>query len=284
MTQIKLSILIPLYNYNEGFAKIKNCIENISDNLFNNYEIIISDDSELPIINNAEIKNLKNKLNHFRYIHNKERLGAVKNWNKLIKLSKGDYIWLLHQDEYWNKELNIVNEIIKITQQSNVDVLILPIIKINKIKIKNFLFCFYQKHSGNIKLVKKFIKEPELLFHLNIIGPPSCLILSKDFYKPFSEDLKFLVDVEFYTRIFKEINIKNVIISQNKNLNIFSSQNNSFAISKSFKNKKSLNIEELKYLKNKYKFTKKRKNYFFYFYYKLYCLISSYIKIEMVKK
>ena len=45
MTQIKLSILIPLYNYNEGFAKIKNCIENISDNLFNNYEIIISDDS-----------------------------------------------------------------------------------------------------------------------------------------------------------------------------------------------------------------------------------------------
>ena len=133
MTQIKLSILIPLYNYNEGFAKIKNCIENISDNLFNNYEIIISDDSELPIINNAEIKNLKNKLNHFRYIHNKERLGAVKNWNKLIKLSKGDYIWLLHQDEYWNKELNIVNEIIKITQQSNVDVLILPIIKINKI-------------------------------------------------------------------------------------------------------------------------------------------------------
>ena len=104
MTQIKLSILIPLYNYNEGFAKIINCIENISDNLFNNYEIIISDDSELPIINNAEIKNLKNKLNHFRYIHNKERLGAVKNWNKLIKLSKGDYIWLLHQDEYWNKD------------------------------------------------------------------------------------------------------------------------------------------------------------------------------------
>ena len=284
MAQIKLSILIPLYNFKEGFAKIINCIENISENLSDNYEIIVSDDSELPIINNTEIKNLKNKLNHFRYIHNKKRLGGVKNWNKLIELSKGEYVWLLHQDEYWNKEFKTVNEIIKITQNLNVDVLILPIIKIKKIKFKNFLLCLYQKHSGNIKLIKKFIKDPELFLNLNIIGPPSSLILSKKFYKPFSEDLKFLVDIEFYIRLFKEIKFKNIIILQNKKLNIFSNQNNSFAISKNLQNKKSLNINELNYLKNKYKFNKKRKNYILYIYYKINCLINSYIKIEMVKK
>ena len=46
MESIKLSILIPAYNFKSGINKILDCIESIDGNFRNFIEIIISDDSD----------------------------------------------------------------------------------------------------------------------------------------------------------------------------------------------------------------------------------------------
>ena len=45
MESIKLSILIPTYNFKSGLNKILDCIESIEEDFHDYIEIIISDDS-----------------------------------------------------------------------------------------------------------------------------------------------------------------------------------------------------------------------------------------------
>ena len=52
------------------------------------------------------------------YCKNNPALGAVKNWNKLIKIAKGDYLMLLHHDEC-PVELNFFDELSKILKLKN---------------------------------------------------------------------------------------------------------------------------------------------------------------------
>ena len=111
MESIKLSILIPTYNFKSGINKILDCIESIDDNLRNFIEIIISDDSDYEIIQKNRNESLKNSFKNYIYNHNIDNYGAINNWNKLISKAKGEYIWLLHHDEYWQREKNIINYI-----------------------------------------------------------------------------------------------------------------------------------------------------------------------------
>ena len=47
------------------------------------------------------------------------------------------------------------------------------------------------------------LKNPRFLLEFNAIGPPSSLILKKEYYQKFDQTLEWLVDVENYYRIFK---------------------------------------------------------------------------------
>ena len=104
MESIKLTILIPTYNFKLGINKILDCIESIEDDLRDYIEIIISDDSDEEIIQKSRNKSLKKHFKNYFYTHNIDNQGAINNWNNLISKAKGDYIWLLHHDEYWQKE------------------------------------------------------------------------------------------------------------------------------------------------------------------------------------
>ena len=104
MNLIKLSILIPTYNYKLGLSKILESINCIDYDSRKKIEIIISDDSDNRIINQELKNNLTFSFKNFKYIHNKKTLGGPENWNQLISLAKGDYYWILHHDEVWQKD------------------------------------------------------------------------------------------------------------------------------------------------------------------------------------
>ena len=129
MSKLKLSILIPTYNYRIGINQILKCINNIDSDSKNQIEIIISDDSDQEIIDKKMKEKLKKSFVNFKYIHNKVSLGGPENWNKLINLSRGEYCWILHHDEFWNENENLVKYILKFIKNKKPNVLILPIIK-----------------------------------------------------------------------------------------------------------------------------------------------------------
>lgn len=86
----KVSIIIPFYNQE---VYTWNCLQYLHKNLTDNYsfEIILIDDNsseEYDFTNASGISIIKNEIN----------LGFLKNINKGIKVSKGEYIYLLNND------------------------------------------------------------------------------------------------------------------------------------------------------------------------------------------
>ncbi len=283
MESIKLTILIPTYNFKLGINKILDCIESIEDDLRDYIEIIISDDSDKEIIQKSRNKSLKKNFKNYFYIHNIENKGAINNWNKLISKAKGDYIWLLHHDEYWQKEKNIIRYIFEAINTKKPNILILPITKLKTKRIFKLNFKMIQKHITFQKIIKTYINNPKLLIKANIIGPPSALIYKKNNFS-YDVNLKYLVDVEFYIRLFNSYNSKKIILGT-KYFDLISIQNNNKSITNFLQKEiKSLKKKEENYIFNKYnlKFNlfEKTLSLYSYIILKLYSICKTKIKIE----
>lgn len=92
-----VSIGLPVYN---GQNFIKQALEDILMQTYDNFELIISDnastDNTEAICREYEVKDKR-----IRYYRNKENLGAAKNYNRVFELSRGKYFaWMNHDDLY----------------------------------------------------------------------------------------------------------------------------------------------------------------------------------------
>lgn len=191
----KFTIIIPTYN---NLFLLQNALGYIFSQSNNNYEIIIIDDS-----NTIDIENYIHSCNYINviYYHNIPSLGAVKNWNYGLSLATGDYIVLLHHDEYFINNINFFNDCLK-SFGDNFDVIVLnPIVKLNNGDIKRQNIPYFIKI-----MVLKYFKS--LLFAVNIIGPTSCIVFKRSKLKYFNEKLKWLVDIDWYYNILKGNKIK----------------------------------------------------------------------------
>ena len=157
MESIKLSILIPAYNFKSGINKILDCIESIEWDLRDLIEIIISDDSDEKIIQKNRNESLKKSFKNYIYNHNIDSSGAVNNWNKLITKANGEYIWLLHHDEFWQKEKNLIKYIIEVINMKKPNILILPIKKLKLTKFHNFNIQITNRHITFKKILQNLI-------------------------------------------------------------------------------------------------------------------------------
>lgn len=279
MSQIKISILIPAFNYPKGIKNIIECLK-FSNTIFRkNIEVIISDDSDRKIIDSEIEYHLKKTFGNFQYIYNKEPLGGVLNWNKLISKAQGEYFWLLHHDEYWEKEKDLINKIFDVIKKENPSFLIFPITKEREIIFNNLIINIIQKHFSTRNILNKFLTNPKLLIELNILGPPSAIIYKKSLIK-YNTNLKFLVDVDFYIKLLSRFNSKKVLIMQDYYL--LSSQNNNKSITKSLsKSINQIKYKEKKFLRNRYKFNLKFSEKVFLLYSYINLKFNSLISIRM---
>ncbi len=180
------SIVIPAYN---NLDLLKRALDSVLKQKDVTYEIIIVDDSTTNIIeeyiiclNNASI----------RYFHNRPSLGAVPNWNYGLSLTKGNYVILLHHDEAFDSEEHLLS--LK-NIMSNCD-----------ISVSDIVVYVEGKERRNL-IIKNFkrlmLAFPIISFVINAVGPTACLCIKKDCIIPFNDNLKWLVDVEWYYRLFK---------------------------------------------------------------------------------
>ena len=160
--------------------------------------------------------------------------------------------------------------------------MILPITRSKYIKFHNFNILITNRHITYKKILRHFINNPQLLLRTNIIGPPSALIYKKNkiFY---NKNLKYLVDVEFYIKLFRFFNYKNIFIGF-EYFNLLSSQNNKNSITKilrkeirNIKNKEKLLV--LVRYKFEFNFYENILSIYSYLILKIYSLITTKIKI-----
>ena len=111
---MRFSIVIPTYEYNNLAPELlKKLIDSIKTQDFKDYEIVISDHSQTNIVENF-IKNYDLPINFFK--NERGRGNSSINMNEGIKKSIGEYIKIMHMDDWFcdDNTLSLINKSIKL--------------------------------------------------------------------------------------------------------------------------------------------------------------------------
>lgn len=192
---IVLSVLMPAYCYLAGIKRIVNVIsEGLDANVVDQCEIIIfdnsSDDQILDYVSNLDQLGL-----NIRYKKNDPPTIATRNWNELLDAAKGEYVLLLHHDEFpiGRKFLSRVLE--KINKNPRADVFMMDCLLVEE-KRKAV-----RRHVPNFIRTWVLNKTPSYIFRRNVVGPTSALVVRRDLYPKFDNKLRWLIDVDVYFQL-----------------------------------------------------------------------------------
>jgi glycosyltransferase involved in cell wall biosynthesis len=191
MTEPLVSICIPAYKKPEYVIR---AIQSIINQTYKNVEVIISDDSPNQDIKIA-IQPYISELN-INYYHNKPALKSPINWNNALSKATGEFIMLLHQDDWFDSIQAISTFVVAFNSKQDV----------------NFVFCkntAIQPTGEKITLqaiqglLSTMSARPKHLLRANVIGPPSNVMIRKNALIKYDEDYIWLVDVDYYVRLLE---------------------------------------------------------------------------------
>jgi len=185
-----LSICIPAY---ERPALLKRLLDSIAKQVFKDFEVIITDDSSSR--DNEELLfNTPYKFS-IHYQKNPRPLGTPANWLEGIQHASGQWIKIMHDDDWFTNPYALENYAAQLDEGADV------------------LFSGYYAHderSGRLKnktiSISRFQsikKDPFRLFANNLIGPPSVVLFRRSMQELYDPRLKWLVDLEAYTRMLR---------------------------------------------------------------------------------
>jgi glycosyltransferase involved in cell wall biosynthesis len=181
-----ISICIPAYKNPDYISRL---LDSIAIQTFTDFEVIVSDDSP-----DFDIEKLCTKYkNSFQlsYFRNTTPLGSPENWNEAVRRAGGEWIKIMHDDDWFTDRDSLQTFADAITAHPE----------------ENFFFSAWRRvtSSGNktdIRLsgfrYKTLLRDPVTLFADNCIGPPSAVLYRKRDDIIFDKRLKWVVDFEFY--------------------------------------------------------------------------------------
>lgn len=181
----KVSICIPAYNQ---VKYLRRTIQSVLNQSYQDYEIIITDDSPTNIVFDL-VKEYQLEAN-IQYYKNEVPLGSPENWNESIEKSSGEYIKIMHHDDYFSNE-NSLFEFVKMLDENPTANFAFCATVIEK-KTKTRIHC-----PSNIQ-IENLRKDPNVLFFGNFVGPPSSIIHRRDINLRYDKNLIWVVDLDFY--------------------------------------------------------------------------------------
>lgn len=211
---MRFSIVIPTYEMNgKAIQYLDKLLSSIKNQTFTDYEIIISDHSKNDIIKNY-IENHELKINYYKNEHGVGNSSI--NMNNGIKSSNGEYIKIIHMDDF------ICNN----------DMLL----KINN-KILETNKCwggvgFNHIQDENYSNIKNIIIPAENNFY----GCPSISFFKND-ENYFDENLIYINDKDIHTRLHKKYGVPICINDVCMTIRLHGNQVSNLMITNEIKNK-----------------------------------------------
>ncbi len=187
MNDCFVSICIPAYKEVDLLERaIKSCLHQT----FENFEIIVSDDTQ----DDSICKFVKKVSEHdfrVKYFRNPGPHGAAANSNYAVNMAKGEWIKFLYQDDEFTQTTSLENFVQKTHQADFI-----------------FSSCYQVKsdsktiHSIKGEVYEKIKTNPvqELIESGNVIGAPSVTMIKKNIYQPFEEDMVWKFDLFMYLK------------------------------------------------------------------------------------
>ena len=182
-----ISICIPAY---KRIDYLKRLLWSIEIQKFKDFEVIISDDS-----NDDSVAVLLKEFNgrfEIKYFKNEKALGTPANWNNAISKATGEWIKLMHDDDWFDNEHSLE----KFALATNNNNKFIFSAYCNKTEITNDTEMMF----FNENLKTNILKNPLLLLAKNSIGPPSVTLFHNSIKDKYDEGLKWRVDIEYYIR------------------------------------------------------------------------------------
>lgn len=188
----KISICIPSY---KQAGLLRQALNSIQIQSFTDYEVIITDDTPDESIKDlVAVHPLKEKI---KYHKNPQSLGSPANWNASLEKASGEYIKILHHDDYFTSGNSLQEFVNMLDANPNVDFAFSgTLVDLVQLKMKNTHRCSESK-------LNKIKADPSQLFFANLIGAPSATIFKKKATILFDEQMKWLVDIDWYIRLLK---------------------------------------------------------------------------------
>lgn len=187
------SICIPVY---KNVSFLKRLLDSIFLQDFDDFEIIISDDSP----DNSILFFLDETYNDSRiyYSRNDVSLGTPENWNSAIRKAKGKWIKLMHDDD-WFHTSSALQVLYSYACTSKY----------------GFIFTAYYNVFLDDGGRKEIVKCPSIrlrrvlnfggnLYSKNIIGPPSVILIKSELQEQYDNRMKWLVDIDCYIRMLNK--------------------------------------------------------------------------------
>ena len=193
MPHPKVSICIPAYKQADSFRRT---LQSVSNQLFQDYEIIVTDDSPDDSVS-IVVKEFQHNPK-LKYFKNKERLGTPENWNEAIRLASGEYIKILHHDDWFSDKNSLADFVNMLERNPKADFAFCPSLNCGV--------------DGNLRFVNTMSEaqtkilhaDPRVLFQGNFIGAPSATIYRRQVNQEFDPRLKWVVDIDFYIRVLAD--------------------------------------------------------------------------------
>lgn len=187
-----LSICIPTYCQ---IAYLKETLHSVQQQDYDDYEIIISDDS--PDDSVARLVQSMDFGSRLKYRHNPTPLGSPANWNAAIRQAEGDYIKVLHHDDQLAHPGALRAFVDLLDNAPEVD------FAFGASVVESVNTGVKRVHAPTANQLKWLGSTPEKLFLGNVIGAPSATIYRNGLNIEYDERMKWLVDIDFYIRMLQ---------------------------------------------------------------------------------
>ncbi len=194
----KISICIPAYKQAD---KLQVLFHSIQQQTFRDFEVIVTDDSP-----SDEVERLCHQQNAFdlKYYRNSVVKGSPDNWNAAISFAQGDWIKLIHHDDYFNSPDALQCFIDEAEKSPQIDYFYCCTNILDSNNGGQFPYVVNPDHLDKISAY------PAYLFHKNLIGAPSTGFFKRSISLNYDKALIWLVDIEYYNRIIEAYQIKNI--------------------------------------------------------------------------
>lgn len=182
------SIAIPTYGYEGmGVEFLQHNFNILQQQKFKDFEVVLSDHSMDNTIKNV-YDEWVNKLNIKYYSNNKGRGFISPNLNNAIKNCKGKWIKVLFQDDFLYDENSLLLQYEILEDNPNIKWLITTFCH------SNDGFTFYRLYNPKL--------SQNIWSGNNTLGNPSNLTIKNKDLIFFDENLNWLVDCEYYYRLY----------------------------------------------------------------------------------
>lgn len=186
------SICIPAF---EQTHFLRQTLDSIKNQIFTDYEIILSDDSISD--NVQELVKSYDFSGKLKYYRQRPSLGSPENWNFTIQKAQGEWIKILHHDDSLFDENTLV-DLYAVVQKTKKNWIVGAPVHPPPPKDR---YCTILYPRG-LFLLKLF---PGILGFGNCLGVPSVMAVKRDYCIPYNKDLIWLVDIDYYLQIINKI-------------------------------------------------------------------------------